>query len=140
MPGPCSWRTFWFLKRAPWRIMLHSILCSSRNSRKTAQDHGTSTHLISEVMIFKICTWLMKVLRIYTFSAVTRRAILQSVGEAAARRVIVRTGKEHPQLEANIFVASVCFKRDVLAIHLSDHHENLRKHIRYSKESLPRSS
>ena len=70
----------------------------------------------------------------------TRRAILQSVGEAAARRVIMRPGKEEPRWEANIFMASACFKRDMLAIHLSDLHDIRREHTRNAKESFPRSS
>ena len=31
-------------------------------------------------------------------------------------------------------MASACFKRDVLAIHSSDLHNNLREHIRHTKE------
>ena len=37
-------------------------------------------------------------------------------------------------------MANGCFKRDVLAIHLSDLHKDLRKHTRHTKESSPRSS
>ena len=49
---------------------------------------------------------------------------------------VMRPGKEEPRWEANKFVASTCFKCDVLAIYLSDHHKNLREHTIHTKEGF----
>ena len=47
----------------------------------------------------------------------------------------MRPEKEEPRWGAKLFVASACFKRDVLAIQPSDRHEILREHTRHTKES-----
>ena len=53
---------------------------------------------------------------------------------------IMRPGKEEPRWEANIFMASACFTRDVLAILLSDLYKNLVEHTRHTREGRPRRS
>ena len=57
-----------------------------------------------------------------------------------ARRVIMRPGTKGRYLEANIFMASAAFKRDVLRILLSEFHAPLAEHSLGIKESFPRSS
>ena len=57
----------------------------------------------------------------------TRKAILQSVGEAEARRVIMTPSEKSRPLRANIFVAETAFKCNVLQIQLSEFDKNSKQ-------------